>query len=61
MAGAAYNIKKLLKFLGKPTKTEAKAVAFVFWLKNVPNYLTAFVVSFLKEENQVLKFWLRSK
>ncbi|WGH75025.1 hypothetical protein P8625_13225 [Tenacibaculum tangerinum] len=33
MAGAAYNIKKLLKFLGKPTKTEAKAVACVFWLK----------------------------
>ncbi|WGH76713.1 transposase [Tenacibaculum tangerinum] len=36
MAGAAYNIKKLLKFLGKPTKTEAKAAACVFWLKMYP-------------------------
>ncbi|WGH76211.1 transposase [Tenacibaculum tangerinum] len=45
MAGAAYNIKKLLKFLGTPTKTESKAVAFVFWLKNVRCHLINFVLS----------------
>ncbi|WP_322790511.1 transposase [Tenacibaculum tangerinum] len=45
MAGAAYNIKKLLKFLGKSTKTEAKAVAFVFWLKKVRYHLINFVLS----------------
>ncbi|WGH75268.1 transposase [Tenacibaculum tangerinum] len=61
MAAVAYNIKKLLKFLGKPTKTEAKTVAFVFWLKNVQYHLMNFVLSSEKKQNKELKFWLRSK
>ncbi|WGH76177.1 transposase [Tenacibaculum tangerinum] len=60
MAGAAYNIKKLLKFFGTPTKTEAKAVAFVFWLKRTIS-LNKFRFKLRKKQKRELKFWLRSK
>ncbi|WP_322790504.1 transposase [Tenacibaculum tangerinum] len=55
MAGAAYNIKKLLKFLGTTTKTEAKAATCVFWLKNVRYHLINVVLSSEKRQNKELK------